>query len=458
MAQGRTIDVSQLIDERGISGFNLWLVFLVFFVVLFDGYDIGAVAFAAPSLVREWHVDQAALGPVLGASLIGMLFGAPVLGFIGDRFGRKKAIILSCLIFGVFTWAGALATALPHLFWLRLFAGIGIGGLMPNAIALTAEFAPRRYRATMIIVMFSGVSFGGAFPGVVAAVLVPTHGWQILFTIGGVMPLAVALLCLIALPESIKYLVVKGRQEETARLVARLRPDMTIDADSEFTIRDEKQYGGLSPKYLFGDGLALITPLLWLLFVMNLMGYFFLLSWTPVLLASANVPLTKAALAQAVFQLGGTIGGWVLCRPMDTKGLMPITVLFALAVPAVALIGYVGPISESALMLIEFVAGFCVLGLQFGINAASGMIYPTSFRSNGSGWALGIGRVGSIIGPILGGALIAMHLPIQKLYLLAAIPFVVGTVACHILAKLYFTRFQGSGLGQRDTLGSAAAE
>jgi AAHS family 4-hydroxybenzoate transporter-like MFS transporter len=457
MAQAQTYDVAQLIDERGISKFNIQLVLFTFLVVLFDGYDIAAMAFAAPSLVRAWGVSQAALAPVFGASLIGMLFGAPLLGYVGDRFGRKLAIILSCLIFGAFTWLAVLATELSHLFWLRLLAGVGIGGLLPNAISLTAEFAPRRYRATLIILMFSGVSFGGAIPGAVAALLVPEYGWQILFTIGGVVPIIVAVICAFALPESIKYLVVKGRPAETARLMTAIRPDMTFAADAQFTIRDEKQYSGLSPKHLFGDGLARITPLLWLLFIMNLMGYFALLSWTPVLLTTAHIPLSQAAVAQMVFQIGGTIGGWVLCRPIDKYGLMPVAILFALSVPAVAIIGYVGTISEPLLMVVEFFAGFCVLGLQFGLNAVSGMIYPTSFRANGSGWALGIGRVGAIVGPLLGGLFIAMHLPIEHLFLLAAIPFVVGTIACYALARLYVTRFQGSGLGQRETLDRAAA-
>jgi AAHS family 4-hydroxybenzoate transporter-like MFS transporter len=458
MAQAQTYDVAQLIDDRGISKFNIQLVLFTFLVVLFDGYDIAAMAFAAPSLIRAWGVGQADLAPVFGASLIGMLFGAPLLGYVGDRFGRKRAIILSCLIFGVFTWLSVLATGLHQLFWLRLLAGIGIGGLLPNAISLTAEFAPRRYRATLIILMFSGVSFGGVLPGAVAALLVPAHGWQILFTVGGVIPIVVAIICAVALPESIKYLVVKGRTADTARLMASVRPDQTFAADAQFTIRDEKQYSGLSPKHLFGDGLGAITPLLWVLFVMNLMGYFALLSWTPVLLTSANIPLNKAAAAQMVFQLGGTIGGWVLCRPMDKQGLAPVTILFALAVPAVAVIGYIGTISETLLLIVEFFAGFCVLGLQFGLNAVSGVIYPTSFRANGSGWALGIGRVGAIVGPLLGGLFISMHLPIQQLFLLAAIPFVIGTIACYYLARLYVIRFQGSGLGQRDTLDHAAAE
>jgi AAHS family 4-hydroxybenzoate transporter-like MFS transporter len=363
------------------------------------------------------------------------------------------------LIFGAFTWLTAFATSLSQLTYLRFLAGIGIGGFMPNVIALVAEYAPRRFRATMIILMFSGVSFGGGLPGPIAALLVPEHGWQILFAIGGVVPILVAIVCLFGLPESIKYLTISvGKQAQLLSLLRRVRPDRTFGRDTEFVIRDEKQHAGWSPRHLFGDGLAWITPLLWLLFIVNLMGLFFLVSWTPLLLTSAHVPLSKAALAQTIFQLGGTAGGGVLCRPIDNRGLMPVTVLFILATPAVALIGYVGTISEPLLMAVEFCAGFCILGLQLGLNATAASIYPTSFRSNGAGWALGIGRFGAIVGPVVGGALIAMHFSIQRLFLLAAIPFAIGAVACYALTQLYVTRFQASAPGQRAALDGTSAK
>ncbi len=455
-----SVDASRLLDERGLSAFNLKLAAVCFFIVLLDGYDITAMAFAVPMLAKQWSIiDASAFGPVLGASLIGMLLGAPTLGFVGDRFGRKIAIVLSCLIFGGFTWVTVEASSLNALFAFRLLAGVGIGGLLPNVIALTGEFAPRQYRATMIIVMFSGAAFGGAIPGVVSNLLVPTFGWQALFHVGGATPVVVALLCYFLLPESLKFLVLKGnRQEELLKLLAVLRPDRQFAPETSFFIGDErKQRSSFSPKYLFADGLAVITPLLWLLYVVSLMAYFFLLSWTPYLLTSADVPIQKAAIATMLFQFGGAVGGWVLARPIDKMGLTPIAILFVIAVPVTALIGYVGSMSEPLLMLIEFIAGFCVLGIQLGLNATAAMIYPTSIRANGSGWALGIGRVGSIVGPILGGALIQMKLSVTALYMLAAIPLAIGAVACIILARLYVKHFQGAGLGQRDEIDRLAA-
>jgi AAHS family 4-hydroxybenzoate transporter-like MFS transporter len=452
------IDVARFVDEQKFGAFHVKLLILSFFIVLFDGYDIGAAPFAAPSWLKAWGIaDRAALAPVLAASLIGILFGAPILGFVGDVFGRKKAIIVSCLIFGGFTWAGAWADSLHAMWWLRLLAGVGIGGLLPNLIALNAEFAPRRMRATMIILMFTGITFGGSVPGAVAAWWVPHYGWSIIFVIGGVAPIIMAAVAGVALPESIKYLTVKGRAAQVARILNAMQPGAAVSPGAKFVLADERHATSFSPRLLLSDGLATITPLLWLLFVLNLMGFYFLASWNPTLLASANVSQGMAAIGTALFQIGGTIGGLTLSRPIDRKGFLPVTILFVIAVPVIASIGYVGRISPALLMLVLVLGGFCVLGLQFGLNAASAMIYPTAVRSNGSGWAFGIGRFGSIAGPYVGGYLIARHVPIEHLYALAAIPFAIGAVACYALTRLYYARFKGYGLGQREILDQPAA-
>jgi AAHS family 4-hydroxybenzoate transporter-like MFS transporter len=458
MAPEPSIDVARFVDEQKIGAFHIKLLVLSFFIILFDGYDIGAAAFAAPSWIKAWGLaSRAALAPVLAASLIGILFGAPILGFVGDVFGRKKAIIISCLVFGGFTLLGAWAGSLDAMWYLRFLAGIGIGGLLPNIIALNAEFAPRRMRATMIILMFTGITFGGSVPGAVSAWLVPHYGWPIMFVIGGVAPIAMAAIAAVALPESIKYLTVKHHDAQVARILTAMQPGVAVGPQTRFVLADEQHATSFSPRLLFSDGLAAITPLLWLLFVLNLMGFYFLASWNPTLLATANVSESMAAIGTALFQIGGTIGGLTLSRPIDRKGFLPVTILFAIAVPVIASVGYVGRISPLLLMLVLLLGGFCVLGLQFGLNAASAMIYPTAVRSNGSGWAFGIGRFGSIAGPYVGGYLIARQVPIEHLYLLATIPFALGAVVCFVLTRLYYARFKGYGLGQREMLDQPAA-
>jgi AAHS family 4-hydroxybenzoate transporter-like MFS transporter len=452
MAQENALDISRLVDDRSMNAFNASLVILSFFVILIDGYDIAAVAYAGPFLVKEWGLtSMAALGLAFSSGLIGILIGAPMFGYVGDRYGRKKAIIGSCLTFGVFTLAAAKAGSVPTLATLRFLAGIGIGGLLPNIIAINAEFAPKRVRATMIIIMFTGITFGGAVPWGISYWLAPQYGWQLLFWVGGVAPLLISLAVLLWMPESIKFLVVKAKNQEVARLVARLSPSLNVAPSTTFVIRDEQNYAGFAPHLLFADGLHYLTPLLWVLFVCNLMVFYFTSQWLPTVLPSVGISREIGAGALALFQLGGTIGGLILSRQLDKKGLMPVVILFLLSMPIVAAIGY-STGSVPVLLVVTFLAGFCLLGLQFGINATSAMLYPTSIRSNGSGWAFGVGRFGSIAGPLIAGFLLDMHLPLQQVFLVLLIPLAIGTVASFVMARLYYERFEGHGLGQREAL------
>jgi AAHS family 4-hydroxybenzoate transporter-like MFS transporter len=439
MADQSVVQVSRLLDERGLSSFQIKLIAWSFFMVLIDGYDITAIAFAAPSLVKEWALKPGSLGPVFSASLVGILFGSAFFGWVGDRYGRKAALIWSNLVFGVFTLAAAFSTDLTQMFWLRLLAGLGIGGVIPNAVAINTESAPRKMRATLAIIAVGCVPLGGAIPGFVAAALVPTHGWQILFYIGGIVPIIIALVAMVGLPESIKYMALHERMRgKMEAAIKAIRPDYPVPANAKFVIEDEKQYPGFSPAYLFRDGLALITPLVWLLFALNLMGYFFLISWTPILMAATKLPPATAALAGALLQVGGTVGALLLCWWLQRHRFLALAVMFAVAVPVVGSIGFAGLTSKAALLTATFFAGFFVLGIQSGINVIGALIYPTSLRANGSGWELGIGRIGSIAGPLVGALLIG--LPVERLYMWSALPFVVGAVVCFIVYRLNAAR------------------
>jgi len=439
MSDVAIVQVSRLLDQRGLSSFQIKLLIWSFFMVLIDGYDITAIAFAAPSLVKEWGLKPGALAPVFSASLIGILFGSAVFGWVGDRYGRKTALVWSNIVFGVFTLAAGYSTDLTQMFWLRLLAGLGIGGVIPNAVAINAESAPRQMRATLAILAVSCVPLGGAIPGFVTAVLVPTHGWQILFYIGGIVPIVIALVAWVGLPESIKYMALhENLRSKMEAAIRSIQPDYAMPANAKFIIEDEKQFPGFNPAYLFHDGLALITPLVWLLFALNLMGYFFLISWTPVVMNAAKLPPATAALAGALLQVGGTVAAIGLCWWFQRHRFLALAVLFGFAVPVVASIGYASVTSGRMLLVATFFAGFLVLGIQTGLNGVGAMIYPTSLRANGSGWQLGIGRIGSIVGPLAGGLLIGW--PVQHLYVWGAVPFLVAAVVCFIVHQLNSAR------------------
>jgi MFS transporter, AAHS family, 4-hydroxybenzoate transporter len=433
MAGEPEIQLSRLLDERGLSSFQIRVLVWSILIAIIDGYDIAAISFAAPHLVAAWGVERGALGPVLSASNFGFLFGAAIFGWIGDRCGRKAALIGASLLFGTFTFAAAYSTDLTQLFWLRLVAGLGIGGVIPNVVAINAESAPRSLRATLAIVAMVGLPLGGTAAGFAAAALMPHFGWPILFEIGGIVPIVIALAAIVGMPESIKYMALHdSRGERMRRLVAAIRPD--LPANACFVIEDEKQSPSSNPVYLFRDGLWLITPLSWLMFALNLMGFHFLIAWTPTLLTAAKLPPATAALAGGLLQGGGVVGALALSSWVQRYRFLGLSLLFVLAVPLVGSIGYAGLAPGSAVLAATFCAGFLVVGIQIGINAVGAMIYPTSLRANGSGWQLGIGRLGSIVGPLLGALFVG--LPVEQLYMWSALPFAGGAVACFVIYYL----------------------
>ena len=295
-------------------------------------------------------------------------------------------------------------------------------------------------RATLAIIAVGLVPLGGALAGFASAAFVPQHGWQILFEIGGVVPIVFALAAIFTLPESIKFMTLhESHRGKMEALLAAIRPGFKAPPDARFVIEDEKQAPS-NPIHLFGNGLAAITPLTWLMFACNLMGYFFLISWTPTLMGAAHVPPQMAALAGAALQVGGTCGALILCWWLQRARFLAIAILFVIAVPVVSSIGYAGLTSTTALLTATFFAGALVLGIQSGINVVGALIYPTSLRANGSGWQLGIGRLGAIVGPLVGAQFAG--LPVDQLYMWSALPFALGAVVCFIVHRLNTARLR----------------
>jgi len=439
----QVLSIDELVDGQRFGRFNLNLLWWSFLAMITDGYDIAALASAAPELARTWHVAAKAFAPALSASLFGILLGAPLLGYAGDRFGRRVTIIAGCAVYGLGTLATVWTSNLDQVAVLRFLTGIGIGGLMPNTIALNSELAPRRLRATLIVVMFTGITLGGSLPGYIQAWLIPQYGWRIMFWIGGLLPLAVATCLLFRLPESVKFLALRAnRPLQLLAAVRRLRRDLTIADDAQFVIASAPQASGSGLKQIFGAGFVWITPLLWLCFACALMANYFLNSWLPLIFEGSGLTPRQSGMAISIYHYGGTLGGLLVSGLLGRFGFTAIAVLCLLAAPAIAAIG-LPSISYMAMASAVGLAGFCTLGAQFGNNAASGLLYPTAFRSRGIGWALGIGRLGSIAGPLAGGALIGMKLPPQRLFALAALPMLLALIACIGIAALCHKRLGG---------------
>jgi AAHS family 4-hydroxybenzoate transporter-like MFS transporter len=438
-----------MIDEQKLGRFNANVLFWSFLAMFADGYEITAMAFVAPELVRHWGIEAASLGPVFSASLFGIFFGAPLLGYIGDRYGRKTAIIIGCLICGFATLAMVFAANLQQLLLLRVVTGIGIGGLMPNTVSLTSELSPKRFRAMLIVLMFTGITLGGATPSVIAAWLVPQFGWQVLFLIGGIVPLIVAVGIVFALPESVKFLALRpDRREELVRVARQVRPDLSFSESVVFELQQSMAGRGIGLRQIFSQGLHFITPLLWFCFGMTLMANYFLNSWMPVLFGQMGLPPDEAAIASGVYHVGGTLGGLLISVLIDRYGFIVIAMLLLLGGPVVASIG-IASLSYSVLLVLSLAAGICVLGAQFGNNAAAGLLYPTEIRAKAVGWAFSMGRFGSILGPLVGGMLLARNWPLPDLFLAAAAPIVCAAVAAMIMTRICFVRFKGQQLDDR---------
>lgn len=443
------IDVTQLVDEQKVGAFTIRLVILSFIIMLTDGYDLLAASYGAPALIASWHVKPAELGPMFSASPMGMIVGAPLLGLLGDRIGRRWAVILGTVLYGVFALLCAGATSIHELMVLRFITGIGLGGMLPNITALNAEYAPKRVRATLVVLMFMGVTAGSALPALVVAAL-PHYGWQGLYVIGGIVPLALTVVLFFLLPESIKFLTLKDADRYRSRIATvlrQVRPDMEIAPDAVFISSEASRKASTPVAALFQGGLHWITPLLWVLFVANLTANYFLYSWMPVLFRSSGFSPSHAALTTACYYVGGVTGGLTVSMLIDRRGLTAVALFFAAGCLAVAGIGLNG-LPQVAITGFVFLAGFCVLGVQLGLNAASGLIYPTRIRAAGAGWSFGIGRLGGVFGPMLGAWLISMKLSTSQLFLAPAVPMAIGAVVCFVLAQICRRRFHGDRLGE----------
>lgn len=452
MAETEIIDINTLIDGQKVRRSTVVILVVITLALVTDGFDIAAMGFVGPELAKAWHLAPGSLVPVYTAGIFGLLVGAPVLGFVGDRYGRKTAAVLGLTIAGLLTLATALATSIEQMMVLRFLAGIGLGGMGPNMIAMTAELAPKRLRGRFLVFTQFGVPTGIALPGFAAAALVPSYGWPVLFVLGGILPLLMIPLLVLFLPESLKFLTQHGGRDEAARVVARrMRPDLVIGPTTRFIAPGTPKEGAsLSPARLFGGGRGLATPMLWISLAANQMTNFFTITWLPTLLQQAGSTTAQAGVNAALFSVGGLAGGFTLNFLVDRLGALPMVFLFCAGVPLIASIGTSGIAPEWAWLIIA-AAGFCVTGNNFGMNATMGVIYPTPMRSIGAGWAQALGRVGAMTAPLVGGMLLHSNLSMSELLFVPAMVLAAGAVAWTMFTFACYRRFNGFRLGEFQT-------
>lgn len=399
-------------------------------VQLCDGYDVNSIGVSVPSLTHAWNLPGPAFTAAFLWSSIGILVGALSAGPIGDRFGRKPLLIASLLVFGLASFGSAFVGSLTMLTILRFFTGLGIGGAFPGAATLTGDYAPHRRRALMIMLSFTGAPLGGFLCGQAAGILLPTLGWPSVFVIGGVVPLVLVGAMALWLPESPRFLAAKGNlSPREAALLRRLDISPAQSADHGLDLAQ-----GNPVKMLFGKDYALQTVLMWAIFFCSLMNLFLFIYWTPEVLHLIGMTPADAARAGSFRELGAIFAVLYLGVLIDRFGPERALALnYAAGIIFIALIALVS-MPYLPLVIVIFFSGMTIVGSQTGANAACGKLYPARMRTSGLGWALGIGRLGGIAAPALGGYLLSRGLAPTHIFLSACLFALIAATATAALA------------------------
>ncbi|SDH08170.1 MFS transporter, AAHS family, benzoate transport protein [Pseudomonas flavescens] len=426
----RTTDVHEIIDNARFSRFHWQVMFWCALLLIFDGYDLFIYGVVLPVLMQEWNLTPMEAGALGSYALFGMMFGALFFGPLADRIGRKKGIAICFVLFSGFTVLNGLARNPTEFGICRFIAGLGIGGLMPNVVALMNEYAPKRLRSTLVAVMFSGYSLGGMLSAGVGIYMLPRFGWEAMF-FAALLPLALLPLVLRYLPESVGFLVRQGRHDEARAMLARVDPQRDL-SDSELRMDDGKGQGAPVLE-LFREGRALRTLMIWVAFFCCLLMVYALGSWLPKLMANAGYSLGSSLSFLLALNFGGMFGAIAGGFLGDRFNLPRVVVgFFIAAAVSITLLGFKSPMP--VLYLLIFIAGATTIGTQILLYACTAQFYGLSIRSTGLGWASGIGRNGAIVGPLLGGALLAISLPLQLNFMAFAIPGAIAALAMTVFA------------------------
>lgn len=424
-----TRTLEDVLDHAKLGRFQIRVFLICFAVAALDGFDTQSIAFVVPALRLLWGDADSYFGMVFGAGLLGTMIGAPLFGGIADRVGRKTMVMASTALFGCMTLVSAFAPSLWILLVLRFITGLGLGGAMPNVIALASEYAPKSVRATVVTATFTGFSLGAILGGIISAWILTLFGWRSVFILGGALPLFLVAVIAARLPESARYLALKkGEQERVARIAAAIDPDAG-PLRVEVALIDENGELKAGPRHLFTDGRAAWTVLIWLALFMGLFLAYFLVNWIPSLLMDAGLTQQHAVMGTVVLNAGGIAGSLLIGRLSDRLGpFVPIGFALASGSLAVIAIGFSSHSTALALTTIA-AAGLLIFGAQLAMPAVLARHYPTFIRGTGVGWGIGLGRLGSVAGVITGGVLMSLGLAIHELFMLAAIPALVASLA-----------------------------
>lgn len=434
--ESKTVNVAELFDNTPFTPYQAWACSLCFCVLLLDGFDLTVIGVALPKIAEHLHSSLGALGLAIGAGQFGPLFGAIIFGMLADRWGRKRMLFFCSIIFGVFTWLTAYITSVEQLALCRFFAGLGLGGAIPNALAFGCEYAPTRLRASLTTTMYAGMAVGGVVGGLSAAYLLPKYGWQSLFLVGGIAPVIIGLLVALFLPESLVFLVKQGADTARVRkIVSRIAPALAHDKAVVFSSTDKK-LPGVPIKHLFSDGRAFTTVMLWVLFFLSFYLIWILLSWAPTLLRKSGATVQQYSLAFACINIGSAVATITIGRLMDKFD--PFRMLKATFVLTFVMFAVFGLLADNPFIVIAIVStvtGFFTFGGNSGVMALGTISYPLDIRTTGLGYAYAVGKIGSMLAPVVGGLLLSWNWSVSQICITNGLAALLVFVAIIILQR-----------------------
>ena len=423
-----TINITETIDNSQVRSFQIGVFVLCGLCLIMDGFDVQSWGFVAPALFTEWGTVSAA-GRVASMTLVGVMIGSLLFSMLADKVGRRPVLIGATLYFSALTLITARVANLDQLLIIRFFAGLGLGAIMPNAVALVGEYSPKRSRVTAMLVVSNGFTIGAAVAGFVATYLIPRFGWRSVFYFGGTV-------MFVALPESLQFLTLRKRGADViSRWLRRVDPAVEVAPGTQYVVNEVKKEG-VPIVALFHEGRATGTVLLWTMQFMNLINLYMLSTWLPTIARGMGLTATAALMIGTTFQTGGAIGSIVIGKPIDKWGFFGVlTGCFGLAAAMIALIGQPG-LSVAMLFVVVFLAGWGIFAGQAGNNAVAAVYYPTTLRSTGVGAALGIGRIGSILGPSVAEYMRPRYTT-NQLFLVFAVPALLSAIAVLLLRVVW---------------------
>ncbi|MDS9471402.1 aromatic acid/H+ symport family MFS transporter [Sporosarcina pasteurii] len=421
-----SIHVARTVDESKFNRFHGLLVFWCAFIIVFDGYDLIVYGSVVSTLMEEWSLTSVQAGTIGSYALIGMMFGAFIFAPLADRFGRKHIIIFCVVLFSLFTGLIAFSNGPTEFGIYRFIAGLGLGGAFPVTVALVTEYAPKVMRNRLVTLMLCGYGIGGILASGLAIYLIPAAGWKAMFLVGAIPLLAVPFLYR-HLPESLGFLMAQKKEKEIGQVLARINPSYRPSDEDVYDISIPSKKG-IPVTKLFESGRTISTLLFWFNFFLCLLITYGLGTWLPKLMSEAGYAFGSSLMFLLVLNLGGIIGsltgGW-WADHWSTKNVL--TLFFTLNAISLTVMGLQPNVV--ILYILVAIAGATSIGSQIILYSFASQFYPTEVRSTGVGWSSGVGRIGGIIGPVVGGALLALNLPFQQNFMLLAVPGVLAAIA-----------------------------